>query len=566
MKAPLIATILSATLLSGCAIQTESQDQVALSPLPEVEYKRGELNRETLYELIIAELAGQRKAFDLSLQNYLHQAQLTGDPAIAKRATYIAQYLQRSDELLQASTLWQQAEPANPEPYQIAASLLLRKGNFSAALPLLQKALLHSNKQTLLVISSQADQLSPDEISAYIQQLSQHAEKENSPELQTTLGILYRNQSNLQQAYYRFEQALKLDPANTQATFQKAELLRVQEKFQDAIQLIEPTLDAQPDQQLYTLYVQLLFQTQQKSKASEQALMLIESFPDEPQLSFYVSLLLLDNGDIEQSRKIMTDLLSRYPDNTAPHYYLGLIEQKQKNTEAAIAHFLKVRDSNNIIPAFSRISSLLDHPDDRHRLQGIMQEARNSLPEISVQLYVLEAEWLSLHDFKDQALSLLDEALTQHKNEVNLLYTRAMTLDPQDINLIESDLRRVLELEPDNSTALNALGYTLTIYTDRFDEAYELIRRASDISPEDPAIMDSMGWILFKQGKALEAIHYLKQAYNAFPDPEVSGHLIQAYYAAGQEQKALELLQQELIRHPGNEFLLEAATAIDATL
>lgn len=547
-------------------MQQSSEQQLALSPLPAVEYKAGELNRETLYELIVAELAGQRKAFDLSLENYLRQAELTGDPTIAKRATYIAQYLQRPDELLQASTLWQQAEPENPEPYQIAAGLLLRKGDFSAALPLLQKALQHSNKQTLLVISSQADQLSPDEISAYIQQLHQHAESDNSAELQTTLGILYKNQGNLKQAHYHFDQALKSDQHHAQATFEKAELLRSQQSFQQAIRLIEPALDEHPNQQLFTLYVQLLFQTDQKQKASEQALLLIESFPDEPQLSFYVSLLLLENGETEQSRLIMNDLLSRYPDNTAPHYYLGLIDQKEDNKEAAIDHFLKVRDSNNMIPAFGRISALLDHPNDRQRLQSIMLETRNSLPEISIQLYVLEAEWLNLHDFKDQALSLLDEALTQHGNEVNLLYTRAMTLDPQDITLIEADLRRVLELEPDNSTALNALGYTLTIYTDRFEEAHTLIRRALEINPEDPAIMDSMGWVLFKRGDAQEAIRYLIQAYNAFPDPEVSGHLIQAYHAAGQQQKALELLQEELIKHPDNEFLLEAATAIDAPI
>ena len=72
----------------------------------------------------------------------------------------------------------------------------------------------------------------------------------------------------------------------------------------------------------------------------------------------------------------------------------------------------------------------------------------------------------------------LDESLQQHPDDSSLLYTRAMTLDPQDISLIEKDLRQVLRLEPDNSMALNALGYTLTLYTDRLEEAFDLIDQA----------------------------------------------------------------------------------------
>ncbi|GGK78494.1 tetratricopeptide repeat protein [Amphritea balenae] len=570
MKAPFIATIvttaLATALLSGCSsMQNQDTQTTSVIPLSNVEYQPGELNRETLYELIVAEMAGQRKNFDLSLENYLHQAQLTGDAAIAKRATHIAQYLQREDELLLASSLWQQAEPENSEPYQISASLLLRKGDFSAALPLLRKALKHSDKQSLLIINSQADQLSPEETQAYIQLLKEHKQQNNSAELQTTLGILYKNLGKPELAFDSFDQALALDKSHKAALFQKAELLRIQNKYKQAIRLIEPQLDSeQADQQLFTLYVQLLFQSDQIKKASQQAQLLNDSFPDEPQLSFYVALLLLENKQIDQSRAIMEDLLERYPNNSTPHYYLGLIEQREKNTELAIEHFLKVRDSNNIMQSFSRISSLLDHPDNQSRLQTIMQEGRSSLPEISIQLYVLEAEWLNLHDSKSSALSLLDEALQQHNNDINLLYTRAMTLDPQDISLIEKDLRQVLELEPDNSMALNALGYTLTIYTDRLDEAFDLISKAHQLNPQDPAILDSMGWILYKQGKARDSISFLKQAWDAFPDPEVSSHLIQAYHAAGQEQQALDLLQQELLKHPDNEFLIDAASAINA--
>ncbi|WP_299196043.1 tetratricopeptide repeat protein [uncultured Amphritea sp.] len=567
---PIAATLVAVLLsLSGCTGQlsklvADTADTEAVS-LPVVEYQPGELNRETLYELIVAEIAGQRKEFDLSLDNYLHQARLTGDPEIAKRATYIAQYLQRNDQLLQASQLWQKADPQNPEPYLVAASLLLRKGDFTEALPLLRKALQHSDKQTLMIISAQADKLTPEENDAYVQLLEEQAGKETDATLLTTLGILYALQGNNEKALQRFDAAIADDASYLEAVLQKAELLRAAGHYRKAIKVLEPQMDAdQPDQQLFTLYVQLLFQSKQTKKAVQQALLLVETFPEEPQLTFYTSLLLLENDQVEQSREIMQDLLQRYPDNTTPHYYLGLIEQHDGNNEKAIAHFIKVKDSNNILQAYRRIAALLDHPNNRDRLQGILQDARNNMPEIDIQLYAMEAEWLNLHDFKDAALSMLDEALQQHPNDSSLLYTRAMTLDPQDINLIEKDLRQVLRLEPDNSMALNALGYTLSLYTDRFDEAYELINKALQLSPNDPAILDSMGWVLLKQGKAADAVSFLQQAYDLFPDPEVSAHLIQAYHAAGNQQQALNLLKKEQLKHPDNEYLQEAATSINA--
>ena len=565
---PALAITFAAVLLSlsGCtSVPDKPVAETDPVSLPAVEYIPGELNRETLYELIVAEIAGQRKAFDLSLNNYMHQARLTKDPEVARRATYIAQYLQRDDQLLQASKLWQEADPDNSEPYLIAASLLLRKGDFTTALPLLRKALNHSDKQTLLIISAQADKLSPEENEAYTELLEEQADKETDATLLTTLGTLYALQGNSKKALQRFDAAIAENPDHLDAYLKKAELLRAQGHFKQAIRVLQPQIEGdQADQQLFTLYVQLLFQSGQTDKAVQQALLLVDTFPEEPQLTFYTALLLLENEQIEPSRKIMQDLLQRYPDNTTPHYYLGLIEQHEGHDEQAIAHFLKVKDNNNVLQAYRRISALLDHPNNRDRLQGILQDARNNMPEIDIPLYIMEAEWLNLHDFKDAALSLLDESLQQHPDDSSLLYTRAMTLDPQDISLIEKDLRQVLRLEPDNSMALNALGYTLTLYTDRLEEAFDLIDQALQISPNDPAILDSMGWVLLKQGKATEAVNFLQQAYDLFPDPEVSAHLIQAYHAAGNQQKALTLLNKEQLKHPDNEYLQEAATSINA--
>ncbi|WP_432470948.1 tetratricopeptide repeat protein [Amphritea sp. HPY] len=564
MKASSLVITLFSLIVTGCALQPQ-QNKQAYTPLPEVEYQPGQLNRETLYELIVAEVAGQRKQFELSLANYMHQSRMTGDPVIAKRATYIAQYLQQPEKTLEAAQLWQETEPDNPEPYQISAGLLLRQGDFNAALPLLQKALQHSDQQTLLVIRAQSERLSADELTAYIHLLEQYRKETGTTDtgLFTTLGILYKHHGKLQLAGQRFDQAIASNPKNHEAIYQKAELFRIQQRYPEAISLVEPELNQDsPNQQLYTLYIQALFQNDQSDKAVTQAKQLLQLYPNEPQLGFYIALLLLENENIDDSRLILEQLLQNFPNNTTPHYYLGLIAQREQRDQAAISHFLQVRDNNNILQSFARISGLLDNADDKMQLQSIMLDGRNSLPQISIQLFVAEAEWLNLHDYKDEALNLLDEALQQHKDEINLLYSRAMMLDPQDISLMEQDLRRVIEIDPQNSMAMNALGYSLTIYTERYDEALQLISQALAITPDDPAALDSMGWVLYKLGRTPEAVPYLEKAYDAFPDPEVSSHLIRVYIAAGQLLKARSLLEQELLKHPDNEYLSEAAEAI----
>ncbi len=266
MKTSLPAITLFSLLLSGCAMQPANNNSAPLYATPDqfsdVEYQPGELNKETLFELIVAEMAGQRKEFDLSLEKYISQAEKTADPAIAKRATYIAQYLQRKEETLKASQIWQQAEPDNAEPYQIAASILLREGDFSAALPLLRKALQHTDTQALLVISAQASQFSDEELSAYIELLQEHSQQANSSQLHTTLGVLYKQQGDAENALTEFNKAIQLNSDNEEAVYQKAELLRSQQQYSEAIRLIKPYLKQDtPNQQLYTLYVQLLFQS-----------------------------------------------------------------------------------------------------------------------------------------------------------------------------------------------------------------------------------------------------------------------------------------------------------------
>jgi len=175
--------------------------------------------------------------------------------------------------------------------------------------------------------------------------------------------------------------------------------------------------------------------------------------------------------------------------------------------------------------------------------------ARN--PGQAEQLYAVEAEVLREIGEVELAIDVYTEALDLFPESMTLRYGRAMAHETlEDIPGMEQDLRAILELEPNNATTLNALGYTLTVHTDRYQEAAALIEKALELSPGEPAILDSLGWVYFKLGRFLQAVDLLTEAYSLFPDAEVAAHLGEALWASGKEQDALTVWRNSLEREP----------------
>jgi Flp pilus assembly protein TadD len=125
------------------------------------------------------------------------------------------------------------------------------------------------------------------------------------------------------------------------------------------------------------------------------------------------------------------------------------------------------------------------------------------------------------------------------------------------IKRTEADLRDILSREPDNADAMNALGYTLADRTERYDEAYELIKRAVELKPNDHYVVDSLGWVLFRLGRHDEAIKYLRQAMALKPDAEVAAHLGEVLWVAGDQEGARTVWNMALEAQPDDKRLLD---------
>ena len=138
-----------------------------------------------------------------------------------------------------------------------------------------------------------------------------------------------------------------------------------------------------------------------------------------------------------------------------------------------------------------------------------------------------------------------------------MLYTRALLAEKLDqLDILEADLRSILSREPENADALNALGYTLADRTDRYAEAYELIKLANKLKPNDAAITDSLGWVLYRMGEHKEAEKHLRRALELQWDPEIAAHLTEVLYSNGDREGARALLKRALETSPDHEALL----------
>jgi Tfp pilus assembly protein PilF len=171
----------------------------------------------------------------------------------------------------------------------------------------------------------------------------------------------------------------------------------------------------------------------------------------------------------------------------------------------------------------------------------------------------IESSLLIQEKHPSAAEQLLNTALNKFPNETDLLFARVLYYDSQsNRDGSERDLMQIISMQPEDSRALNHLGYMLADQTTRHEEALELIERAIAISPDDPAIIDSFGWALYKVVRYEEALVQMRRAFAAFPDDEVASHLGEVLWALGRFDEAMRVWQDALVTDPESPLIAEA--------
>lgn len=274
---------------------------------------------------------------------------------------------------------------------------------------------------------------------------------------------------------------------------------------------------------------------------------------------FALGLLALEEKDGELAKSYFSDLLKLGDPTYQVAYFMGLAEEMNDNIDAALVWFASVPvQSSRFDIAQSNYINLLVKRGDFAKAREHLAKLRKELPKQAVRYYLLEAGLLRDDGQSQAAYDLLSEALKQHPESQELRYSRAMIAESLDkLDVLESDLRWILDKDPDNSQALNALGYTLTDRTDRHEEALVMITRALELKPDDPFYLDSMGWVYYRLGDLEQAEIYLRKAVEIQSDAEFLTHLGEVLWEQGKQQEAREIWQKAIDMDADNQLLLE---------
>ena len=556
-------------LLAGCAGNAVRPSEQAAAREPDAPLSR----KDIYYHLILAEIAGQRNQLETAVDNLMLVSRNVADPGIAERATRVAYYAKDYKSAFAAAQRWVELDPDNGDALQSAAALALYDDDSEQALHYLREILRreeqdgpeHGFRMVAGLLGRNHESQDDKALSIMQQIVTEHPDNAYA---YLALGDLAMSLERLPEAETALNKALELDPELQPALVSYARVIYQEGRVDEALADLRMAIKDIPDSEALRLaYARMLLKAKRYQQAKEQFSALSKAAPEDSDYLYTLALLALDMDETEQAETYLRRLLDLGERTSEAHYYLGRVAEFRKNYDAAIKQYEHVGRSEYQFDAQIRIGELL--AKNGHVEAGLshLRSLRLQNPEssVTVRLYLTESTVLTNARRYQDAIDVLSEALQAVPGNTDLLYARALLYERVDrVDLLEQDLRAVLLREPENADALNALGYTLADRTTRYEEAYDLISQALKLKPDEAAIVDSMGWILYRLGHSEQAVEYLKRALNLQYDNEIAGHLSEVLWVVGQHNAARTLLDNALKKAPDDETLLQVKQQLEA--
>jgi tetratricopeptide (TPR) repeat protein len=542
-------------LIAAAALSLACVLAVAQSPDKSVE----ELNEPTLYDFLLGEIALQRGDLPLAAKTYLDLARRTRDARIARRAVEIANQARLPEVALEAARLWHDIEPASGHALQVLAATLVTAKRVDEAGPVLEK-LFSAEGVSRENAFMQVNRLlggNPDK-AANLRVIRTLAGK--YPQLAQAhfaVGQAALTAGDDKAAIAAAREAQKIRPDWELAVLLEAQVLQKRSNAEAAKRLGEFVEKYPKASEARLSYARVLVLDKRFAEARKQFEAVAGANPGNPEVIYAVGLLayqLKDYGAAEDYMKRVLGLNSRDPEGV--RYLLGQIAEDQKQWPRAIEWYDSIQSGDHVVPARLRTANAIAKQGKLDEARAYLKRVAAENPEDQVQLIVAEAQLLRDANKHADAFSLLSEALGKEPEQPELLYDLALTAEKLErFDLLESNLRNLIRIKPDHAHAYNALGYSFAERNTRLPEARKLIEKALELAPEDYFIIDSLGWVLYREGDLKGAARELRRAYGGRPDAEIGAHLGEVLWMLGERDEARRVWDESLKAGPENETL-----------
>jgi len=567
LRAPFRLILVSMTLLwlAGCTQNTlitkaDPENSVEETQAPSGLHRavssavEKDFDASTLALLLEAELSAYRGDLENAVAIYGHLAQTRLDPGLAKRYAEIAAASEDLHTLLDAALLWYELSPEDPIAQNIAIRALARAGETQGAWEV--ATLDPENHLSVQILAAETRRA---EYATQMQWLygtinEYYGTRPNSSELLVALSILAEGLGLTDAAESYAAGAAAVDPtALLPAQLRASALIQLQRPGEAVEVVSEYTLNDKASQEDRTQMARLLASFDQEAAVPvfEQ---LAEEFPRSPEILLNTGQLLLNQNQIDESEQYFVRLSQIGDQRDLANFNLGRISEQRGDTNTALDYYYRIEGELEFEAKLR--AALLITAENPQANASQYDTLLTRFPDRAATIYHEQGRALADASRPELALQVLSKGLDQFPDNTSLLYARSVTYESEDrVEESLSDLRSILETDDQNVSALNALGYTLANRTDQYEEAFQFIEQALALNPEDPAIIDSMGWVLYRLGRYEESLQHLQLAYQTFFDEEIISHLAQVLVALNRVDEAKTLIEDSLQLLPESQEL-----------
>jgi tetratricopeptide (TPR) repeat protein len=520
---------------------------------------RMELSRQVMFQYLLAEISAQRGRYDIATAALNDLAKSTRDPRIAQRATEVALRAGAFKQAVEASDTWVSIDPDSVQARQTMVALLVNGGLLNAAVPHLDRLLVNEGEnigrgfmQLGSLFAKQSDRAA---VLGVVRELA--SKHQGLREARLAVAQAAWTTQDFALALSEVREAQRISPDWELAALFETQIL-ARRSNAEAMAQLQRFVDANPKATEARMNLARLYAAEQRlPEARLEFQRLAASFPDNGELALAIGLLSLQLEDFETADEQFRKLLAGQPkDADTLRYYLGRTAEGRRQFGDAIKWYRAVEAGEQRIPAQLAEASVLARQGRTREARAVLRRIVPASLEQRTQLILTEAQVLrEAKDFQG-AFDLLSEALAKAPDTVDLLYDQALLAERLGrFDVAEKNLTRVIDIRPDHAHAHNALGYSLADRNVRLEEARTLIETALKLSPDDPYIIDSMGWVFFRMGDGGKALDYLQRAYRLKRDAEIAAHLGEVLWTQGRRDEAQRIWDDALKASPDNGVL-----------
>lgn len=509
--------------------------------------------------LLQAEIALQRKEYKLASEEYREAAQESSDVEIARQATQVAYTYGFDEDALAAAERWVELDLESDEALLYLAQLQLRNGELRDSHRSFQKLLERGDSppdERLVALIPFLSEEKPEDGQWLMNELAEPYEK--SAWAHYAAGVMALQADDAETAQERAEKALELQPDWIQPSLLYARSLLLAGEREEAIdytaRLVGDDPDPDPEARL-ELAVMYLAADRDDDALSQVNQILLEQ-PARADALRLMAIINFRNENLDAAWSDFQDLLGSGQYTMDALFYLARIADQRQEFDDAAALYSQVISGSNVVPAQRRAATILLEQGKPDRALQHLQDFGETHPSHAIDMMEARGQLLGMLDRHEEALTLYDQVIEYRPDsETPLLGKAELLLRMGRLDDAIDLYREGVDRWPDSPFTLNALGYTLADRTDQYGEAERLIRKALELEPDSGAIIDSHGWLLYRQGKLDQALVELERAYEILKDPEVAAHIVEVLWKLGRTEEARAELEEAEKLFPESDLL-----------